>query len=50
MSPYEQDEPKVRAERRKRNWLEWGFWGDVIGEMFIVLLRIAGKAIKGLFD
>lgn len=48
--PYGQREPKVRMERRKRNWLEWEFWGELIGEMFVVLLRLAGKAIKGLFD
>ncbi|GMK40187.1 hypothetical protein PCCS19_32420 [Paenibacillus sp. CCS19] len=50
MSLYEQNEPKVRMERRKRNWLEWGFWGDLAGEAFVLLLRLAGKAIKGLFD
>jgi hypothetical protein len=37
-------------ERRKRNWLEWEFWAEFIGEMAGVLIRVAGKAIKGLFD
>jgi|GEM_PF-2058978 hypothetical protein len=46
----EQKETKIRMERRKRNWQEWEFWGEFIGEMFGVLIRVAGKAIKGLFD
>lgn len=41
---------KIMTEKRKRSWLEWEFWTEFIGEIAVMLLRGAGKAIKGLFD
>ncbi|MBD3922509.1 hypothetical protein H8B09_27395 [Paenibacillus sp. PR3] len=50
MSLPEQTDNKIRMERRKRNWLEWEFWTEFLGEMAGIVIRIAGKAVKGLFD